>query len=428
MKKKSKIILLVIIVLGLGLSLIGGKLYLNYIENKELEEKKQLEEKQKEIKEKVEKHYNEYVKTTKETKIYSLANNEYIEAGIIASDVNLTLDKIEIDHNTKYFKISNLGNKYYVNYEDVLPSEKLEYEKRYTNYIPFDQTAITKESTKLYQDGKVIFSLQEGMEKPIYIIDGDKYYVEYENELYYLLKSEISELKKNVNSNKTKATNISTIVYHFIYDPSKGEKCDQVICHTISQVQSHIDYLKNNNYFSLTMSEFEMWIDGKLNLPKKSIVITIDDGWFGNNAANIFTENKVNATLFVITNAYEAKYYKTEYLETHSHGYNLHRSACPGMGSQGGAILCLPTDDIVSDLKLSSEKTFGSTVFAYPFYDYNDHAINALKKAGFTMAFGGMYANGSYNMKIGADKYRIPRITFLSTATVQTLKDVLATN
>ena len=88
MKKKSKIILIVIIVLGLGLSLIGGKLYLNYIENIELEEKKQLEEKQKEIKEKVEKHYNEYVKTN------SLNIADYGDVYVCPTNPNKNQDEI----------------------------------------------------------------------------------------------------------------------------------------------------------------------------------------------------------------------------------------------------------------------------------------------------------------------------------------------
>lgn len=80
---------------------------------------------------------------------------------------------------------------------------------------------------------------------------------------------------------------------------------------------------------------------------------------------------------------------------------------------------------LTADLKTSSEKTLNSTVFCYPFYEYNDYAISVLKEAGYTMAFAGEYAGGQYKMTVGADKYRIPRFTLLSDSSVNYLKTIL---
>ena len=41
---------------------------------------------------------------------------------------------------------------------------------------------------------------------------------------------------------------------------------------------THLDYIKDNHIFTPTLSEFEMYLDQKIQLPK-SVVITIDDGW-----------------------------------------------------------------------------------------------------------------------------------------------------
>ena len=109
----------------------------------------------------------------------------------------------------------------------------------------------------------------------------------------------------------------------------------------MSQVQTHIDYLNQNSYFTPTLKEFEMWIDGKLNLPKKSLVITLDDGGYGHNAKEIFDRNKINAALFMVGAWFDPGQYESEYLEVHSHGYDLHNAnVCPGQGNFGGGIMC----------------------------------------------------------------------------------------
>ena len=158
-------------------------------------------------------------------------------------------------------------------------------------------------------------------------------------------------------------------------------------------------------------------------------MITVDDGAKAENAAKIFTDNKINATVFVISSWFDPKVFETDYFEIHSHGHNLHNAnACPGYGNQGGAIQCLAKSTLLNDLKTSRERTNMTTVFAYPFYEFNQYSIEVLKEAGFTMAFGGTYAGGRYNMTIGANKFKIPRITMLSTSSVNDLINVLNTN
>ena len=61
-------------------------------------------------------HYNEFVKTNKETSIYN-DNNE--EIGVIGKGIELSLDKESITENTKYFKVTTFGDDYYIKYQDV---------------------------------------------------------------------------------------------------------------------------------------------------------------------------------------------------------------------------------------------------------------------------------------------------------------------
>lgn len=395
--------------------------YKNNEINKEIENEQLKEEKISNIKS----HYSKYVKTISETDLYVLENDEYKSVGKLGN-VELILDDIEIDENSEYFKINNFDSDYYVLFNTVTPidglSTKGEKEERYKNYIPFNENVITKDVTKLYKDDSLVYELPESLSLPIIIKDDDKIYVEYQDDLFYVLKSEIDSTTYNHNTDKTNIDGIPTLVYHFVYTEGV-DPCDQIICNSTTQIQSHIDYLKSENYFTPTMKEFEMYIDGKLQLPK-SVMITVDDGWYSGNARDIFTNNKMNATIFVITSIYDPKPLVTDYVEVHSHGDDLHKQGvCPG--GQGGGIKCLDKSVLLADLKTSSEKTLNSTVFCYPFYEYNDYAISVLKEAGYTMAFAGEYAGGHYKMTVGADKYRIPRFTLLSDSSVNYLKTIL---
>lgn len=420
MSKNDKIKIFLIFIIFTVSSIFLWMDYNNQKIEDELEKERIIKEKISDINN----HYNKYVKTIEETNLYVLDGNEYVESGKIGEEIELELSDIEITSDTNYFSINGFNKEYFIEYTNVSPIDNLsKLDERYKHYILFNENVLTKETTRFYKDEKLVYELNESFNLPIIIKDNNKIYVEYQNQLLYVLSDEIEEIIANNNTDKVVAKEIPTIVYHFIYNP-ETEECNQIICHTINQVQSHIDYLKSENYFTPTMKEFEMFIDGKLLLPKNSIVITIDDGWFGGNARDIFTKNEMNATIFVITSGYDASSFVTDYVEVHSHSDNLHtQGVCPG--GQGGAIKCADKSMLLEDLRLSREKTFNSTVFCYPFYEYNEYAISVLKEAGFTMAFAGEYAGGHRKMPVGGDKYRIPRFTLLSDATIAELKEFL---
>ncbi len=425
-KKKNRIIICILLFFVLAIT-ATGYLYSSY-------NKKQKSEKLKEIilanEEKlvnsIKTNYGSNVITTKETSIYSLINGEYVDVGTLASGVKLKLGEIEIDKDTLYFPTINFNNIYYVNYTDVKPqisSDLAEQTPRYKKYVPFNKNIVTNNITKLYSDGNLMYSIPEAINAPVYKIDGDRYYIEYNNALYYALKSEIDSIIDNQNSNTEVTTGIATIAYHFFYKDGEWSSCAQIICTSESLFRKQLDYLKKNDYFTPTMSEFEDWIDGRINLPKKTVMITIDDGWKTELGVEILNEYKMNATLFLITSQYPATL-AWGTVEAASHSDNLHnRGDCPT--GQGGGIQCLKESILLDDLSLSRSKLNNTTAFCYPFYEYNEYSISILKKAGFTMAFAGMYSNGSLKMHRGDNKFKIPRVTFLYDTDVNDLKGIL---
>ena len=94
-------------------------------------------------------------------------------------------------------------------------------------------------------------------------------------------------------------------------------------------------------------------------------------------------------------------------------------SACSG--GQGSPLKCLPREKILADLKKSREDLNNTTYFCYPFFEYNDYAISLVKEAGFTMAFMG----GRMKVRVGTNKYKVPRYGIVNTTTISDLKSII---
>ncbi len=371
----------------------------------------------------VKERYNNYVMTVDKSIIYTYNDDKFSEVGSIEANVELVLHGI-VD---EYFLITGLDSDYYIKYTDVKKIDNISsYSDRFTRYIEFNESAVTEEKTLLYDDkDNLIFTFNKGLKLPIIIKEENKYGIKYNNRLLYIHSDECNIVESH-NTDLMNTKGISVLNYHFFYDDSSQEdtsKCNQDICESISNFKKQLDYIKDNNFFTPTMEELEMYIDGKIQLPK-SVVITIDDGWRADIGTKILTEYQLNATLFLITAWYDPNAYRSEYVEVHSHGDNIHEGGyCSG--GQGGAIKCMEHDKLLLDLETSRNKLNGSKYFCYPFYEYNNYSINLLKEAGFSMAFGGEYENGYKYIVPGIDKYRLPRYVIVNYNGIETFKSYL---
>ena len=409
-RKNNKIIIIISLLL---IILIGGIIFIYYSKDSVMP----IIDNTKEI----EKHYNEFVKTNKESILY---NEKEEEIGKIGKDVELTLNNINIDKDTKYFSIKDLEG-YYIKYEDVDKIDNLtDVDQRYKEYIPFNQNIVTNDTTNFYDEsGNLIYSLKEEFSLPIIIKEDDKYGVEYNNRLLYVKTEDVKEVVDNHNTDKNNSTGIAVLNYHAFYDENDAEaraNCNTSICHSKKQFRSHLELIKKMNMLTLKMKEVEMYVDGKVRLPK-SVLITIDDGGRTKDGIDLLTEYKMYATIFLVTAWFDPKdYYKTEYIELHSHSDHMHETGdCPT--GQGGGIQCLDEKTIQEDLKKSREKLNNTTYFCYPFYEYNEYSIKMLKEAGFTMAFIGESTRSDNLVHVGSDKFRLRRFVIADITTIEGL-------
>lgn len=366
---------------------------------------------------KIKSNYGSAVKTTKDTKIYINDNGKYKDVGSINKDNILELEVVDnISLDNKYFKL--LDSDYYVSYKDVEPTDE-SISKRYLNYIEFPIEVTTKESVVCYDENfNEVFTINIPVTSKVIVNLDDYYGISLLSRLVYVKKEDVSN-GVEVDSSEEMAESIPAILYHFIY-LNGDNSCGDIICHSEEQIDSHFKFLADNNVFTLNTSEVLSFIKGEINLPKKSILITIDDGARAENFIPFLEKYGLNATLFLVSSWYPVNKFESSYLEIASHTHNMHTTGvCPT--GQGGGINCLPESEILNDLKLSRETLNNTKAFCFPFYEYSDYSINLVKEAGFEMAFIG----GSTKIKKGINPYKIPRYPILSSFGVDYISNLV---
>ncbi len=366
---------------------------------------------------KIKSNYSSIVKTTKDTKLYLNNNGKYKDVGSINKDNILeleTLDNISLDN--KYFKL--LDSDYYVSYKDVEPSDE-SINKRYLNYIEFPIEVTTKENVIYYDENfNEVFVIKNPVTAKVIVNFDDYYGISLLSRLVYVKKEDVNNVVE-VDSSEDMAESVPAILYHFIYLDG-DTSCGDIICHSEEQIDSHFKFLADNDVFTLNTSEVLSFIKGEINLPKKSILITIDDGARAENFIPFLEKYGLNATLFLVSSWYPVSKFSSPYLEIASHTHNMHTTGvCPT--GQGGGINCLPESEILNDLKLSRETLNNTKAFCFPFYEYSNYSINLVKEAGFEMAFIG----GSTKIKKGIDPYKIPRYPILSNFGVEYISNLV---
>jgi len=413
-RKKHRLKIKNVVLFILFILLIGFGCFFTYYKEEGNKKLKKQEILGKNIKE----HYSEYVKTDKETNLYDIKHNV---VGKIGKDVNLVLTKV--DNPKEYFQIAGLDDTY-IKYNDVSKIDKFENDDRYKEYIPFNSNIETKEKVSFYNENdELVFTINKKVDLPIIVKDTDKYGVEFYNRLLYIKKDDVNKTYDNHNTDKHNSSGIGVLNYHAFYDENDAYErslCPTEICHSKSQFKSQLEYFKEHNMLTLKMKEVEMYVDGKIQLPK-SVLITIDDGGYTKHAVDLLTEYKMYATIFMVTSWFDPKeYYTTEYIELHSHSHKMHDTGeCPT--GQGGAIQCWSEDKIQADLKKARELLNNTTYFCYPFYEYNDYSIRMLKQAGFTMAFIGESSTSDNLVHPGDDKFRLRRFVIVNYTTLNDL-------
>lgn len=402
---KKVIIILLILVSIVGVVLLGIKYRHNYL-------------------------YEYQIKLIGDKNIEIPVNSTYSDEGVIITHNNKEVKDYEI--------INNVNSKKVGKYEVIYKIQKVE-KKRTISVVDKEKPII-----KLNDKAKKYHIKNKEIELENLITVSDNYDEEIKNKVkiesdfdpnkngVYKIKYTVTDSSNNTSDIETtinvqeKDTNgIPVLMYHWFYDDTKGEKPGKNNSHNYiskTEFEKQIKYLKDNNFYFPTWDELNDYIDGKIDLPKKSVILTDDDCVvsFFTVALPVLKKYEIPMTSYCITNKSTwQNYINEEYIDFQSHTDSLHQRICKG--SWDGAVMCKPYETINKDIKTSIEKMKNNDSFAYPFGHYNDNTIKALKENGIKLAF----TINEGNVKRGANKYKLPRVRISSWTTINAYKKLV---
>lgn len=222
----------------------------------------------------------------------------------------------------------------------------------------------------------------------------------------------------------TEDVGIPVLYYHSVLPDSEVTTRNEV---TISpeNLKTQLQLVKDLGYTTLTMSELNDYIINNKEIPKKSILITFDDGYADNyvHAFPILKELDMKATIFVISSGIDGGYYMSS--------DQLKDMVNYGIDIESHTVNHVHLDTLsyeeqlkeLKDSKATIEKVTNKEVLsiAFPFGDYNEDTLKAVTEAGYSIAFttNRGLANRTDN------KIALDRIYVSSEYSIDTFKDRL---
>lgn len=285
-----------------------------------------------------------------------------------------------------------------------------------TNLIPYAEDLTTNDSFTLSDEaGNPVLTSERSLTFPVYVKPGEdnRYGIRFMNGIYYVDASSVKEVQTADRSAETTAQEVPVLMYHFFYSEAEGGTRIDGNYVEVNELDEQLNYIHEQNFHACTMREILYWMEGRANLPEKSIAITIDDAdpSVHQYAMPVFVKYGLHATNFVICGwqpaemPYELWEMRENGLELQSHGFLTHTGGCSGMG-HGGLLLCMDHESGVEDVKRSFDYVDGGFVFCYPFGDINDNAENIVRDAGGKLAF----TTEGGRIHPGMDPLALPRV------------------
>lgn len=202
---------------------------------------------------------------------------------------------------------------------------------------------------------------------------------------------------------------LSVIMYHSIYAETPSE-------YAVSpeQVEADLRWLKDNNYTTVTAEQLIAYTRYGGDLPEKSVMITLDDGFYNNLSVLVPLLEKYDMTALISVvgtytdndaakDPHEPKYsYLTwndirelscsQRIELGNHTYDMHslhgtRVGCAkNEGESEEAYRSILTEDIeLLQDEFRQNIGYAPVVFAYPFGNVSRESLPVIRDCGFLM-------------------------------------------
>ncbi|MGD8282916.1 MAG: polysaccharide deacetylase family protein [Desulfobacterales bacterium] len=178
-----------------------------------------------------------------------------------------------------------------------------------------------------------------------------------------------------------------------------AESCSSPLCMPEKTFDLHMKYLKENGYHAITGDELLAFLEYRQGIPKKSVLITMDDGYRSvyNIAYPILKKYGFTATIFIYTSFVgvsktaitwnQLKEMKAAGFTIGSHTIDHSDLTNPKEGETEQAFINRIQRELYGSKKIIDQKLEQNTYFlAYPYGYYDQKSIQMAKKAGYKVA------------------------------------------
>lgn len=221
-----------------------------------------------------------------------------------------------------------------------------------------------------------------------------------------------------------KAVNVPVMMYHWVYtaeDVPEDLDGNWILDTTLDE---HLSYLESEGYYYPGWKELYAWINDEISIPAKCTVLTFDDGKeaFLKYGVPLLEKHRIPATSFMICweknkGANKIKMYASPYVDFESHTFAMHqKSEDP---NHKGIDAIMSKDEIAADLKQAALMLGNNDAIAYPYGDYTDDFLAAVKEQGILCGFTVEYDR----VRKGMDPLKLPRVRVLGDESFQIWKD-----
>ena len=233
---------------------------------------------------------------------------------------------------------------------------------------------------------------------------------------------------------------VPVLAYHgFVPENTKQQYySDNKWIDSIEHFEEQMQYLHDNGWTTLTIDEFYDWQQKKKEIPKKSCLITFDDGYYEMyyQVLPILKKYQFNGVSFIVvsytpdvTPAYDPaqrhmigwdkiREVEADYpgLRFESHSYNLHGHDADGNEPWKTASLSALEDDFAAG------DQYGFQYMAYPYGGFNDNMLKAVERSNIKMAFTFKTPNYATHR---SSPYKIPRQKITAETSFEEFKKIM---
>ncbi len=221
--------------------------------------------------------------------------------------------------------------------------------------------------------------------------------------IVFILFISVFFIYRETFSDKTQASakRVPILLYHHLLTEEENTFGNNSAILSVDKFKKQMEFLYDNGYTTITLDELEGFLRGQIDLPKKSILITFDDGYKSNYiyAHPILKEYGFKAAIFLVSswNTEETVPFdpdEIQYLSWQEIGdgrdvfeYASHTHALHVLDdNKKGYLVTKPLEEVKEDLKTAMD-LLDTGSLAYPYGHYNSEILETLDSLGYTMAF-----------------------------------------